>query len=52
LKHPDGPALVLELCSRVDVVVENLRAGTAVRLGLDARRIAEYEDRGVIQSAA
>jgi crotonobetainyl-CoA:carnitine CoA-transferase CaiB-like acyl-CoA transferase len=36
LKHPEGRALVLDLCARADVVLENFRPGAAKRLGLDA----------------
>jgi crotonobetainyl-CoA:carnitine CoA-transferase CaiB-like acyl-CoA transferase len=39
LKHPDGRALVLELCAGADVVVENFRSGGAKRLGLDAETV-------------
>jgi crotonobetainyl-CoA:carnitine CoA-transferase CaiB-like acyl-CoA transferase len=41
LKHPDGRALVLELCAGADVVIENFRPGTAARLGLDAATVRE-----------
>ena len=36
LKQPEGRELVLELCARADVVLENFRPGGAARLGLDA----------------
>jgi crotonobetainyl-CoA:carnitine CoA-transferase CaiB-like acyl-CoA transferase len=36
LKDDEGRELVLDLCSRADVVLENFRPGTAARLGLDA----------------
>ena len=39
LKHTDGRALVLELCARADVVVENFRSGGAERLGIDAETV-------------
>ncbi len=35
LRQPEGQALVRELAVRVDVVVENFRAGTLARWGLD-----------------
>jgi crotonobetainyl-CoA:carnitine CoA-transferase CaiB-like acyl-CoA transferase len=41
LKQPEGRALVLELCARADVVLENFRPGTAARLGLDAAAVHE-----------
>jgi crotonobetainyl-CoA:carnitine CoA-transferase CaiB-like acyl-CoA transferase len=39
LKHPRGQALVLDLCARADVVLENFRPGAAGRLGLDAASV-------------
>jgi crotonobetainyl-CoA:carnitine CoA-transferase CaiB-like acyl-CoA transferase len=39
LKHPEGRALVLDLCARADVVLENFRPGAAERLGLDAATV-------------
>ena len=39
LKHPQGRALVLDLCARADVVLENFRPGAAERLGLDAAAV-------------
>lgn len=39
LKQPEGRALVLDLCSRADVVLENFRPGAADRLGLDAAAV-------------
>jgi crotonobetainyl-CoA:carnitine CoA-transferase CaiB-like acyl-CoA transferase len=39
LKHPRGRALVLDLCARADVVLENFRPGAAGRLGLDAASV-------------
>jgi crotonobetainyl-CoA:carnitine CoA-transferase CaiB-like acyl-CoA transferase len=47
LKHQEGRALVLELCSRADVVVENFRAGAAERLGLDAATVRDRNPRVV-----
>jgi len=41
LKQPDGRALVLELCARADVVLENFRPGAAARLGLDSAAVRE-----------
>jgi formyl-CoA transferase len=35
LKHPEGPALLLALVRRSDVVVQNWTVGTAARLGVD-----------------
>jgi crotonobetainyl-CoA:carnitine CoA-transferase CaiB-like acyl-CoA transferase len=35
LKDADGRELALRLCERADVVIENFRAGGAMRLGLD-----------------
>jgi alpha-methylacyl-CoA racemase len=34
LKHPDGAALVLELCERADALIEGFRPGVMERLGL------------------
>lgn len=34
LKHPDGVALVLDLCAQADVLVEGFRPGVTERLGL------------------
>jgi crotonobetainyl-CoA:carnitine CoA-transferase CaiB-like acyl-CoA transferase len=39
LKHPQGRTLVLDLCARADVVLENFRPGAAERLGLDAASV-------------
>ena len=39
LKQPEGRALVLDLCARADVVLENFRPGAAERLGLDAAAV-------------
>ncbi len=36
LKHPQGKALILDLASRADVVLENFRPGVLKRLGLHA----------------
>jgi crotonobetainyl-CoA:carnitine CoA-transferase CaiB-like acyl-CoA transferase len=36
LKQAEGRDLVLDLCARADVVLENFRPGGAARLGLDA----------------
>jgi crotonobetainyl-CoA:carnitine CoA-transferase CaiB-like acyl-CoA transferase len=36
LKQREGRELVLDLCTRADVVLENFRPGAAERLGLDA----------------
>jgi crotonobetainyl-CoA:carnitine CoA-transferase CaiB-like acyl-CoA transferase len=41
LKHPRGRELVLDLCARADVVLENFRPGAAARLGLDAASVRE-----------
>ena len=34
LKHPDGSALVLELCERADALIEGFRPGVMERLGV------------------
>jgi crotonobetainyl-CoA:carnitine CoA-transferase CaiB-like acyl-CoA transferase len=47
LKQTEGRELVLDLCARADVVVENFRPGVAGRLGLDARAVAD-RNRGVV----
>jgi crotonobetainyl-CoA:carnitine CoA-transferase CaiB-like acyl-CoA transferase len=41
LKDPEGRQLALELCARADVVIENFRAGSATRLGLDYDAVRE-----------
>ncbi len=41
LKEPEGRALVLDLCARADVVLENFRPGAAERLGLGAAAVHE-----------
>src|SRR5579875_1680808 len=35
LKHPEGRAILLDLVRRADVLIENFKAGTLERLGLD-----------------
>ena len=47
LKRPEGRALVLDLCTRADVVLENFRPGAAARLGLDASSVRERNPRVV-----
>jgi crotonobetainyl-CoA:carnitine CoA-transferase CaiB-like acyl-CoA transferase len=39
LKQPEGREVVLDLCARADVVLENFRPGAAERLGLDAAAV-------------
>jgi crotonobetainyl-CoA:carnitine CoA-transferase CaiB-like acyl-CoA transferase len=41
LSTDEGRALALELCARADVVIENFKAGTAARMGLDHASVAE-----------
>jgi len=45
LKHPDGKALFFKLLDGADVVLENLRVGTVVRLGIDYERARERQPR-------
>jgi crotonobetainyl-CoA:carnitine CoA-transferase CaiB-like acyl-CoA transferase len=47
LKRPEGRELVLELCARADVVLENFRPGGAARLGLDAEVVQARNPRVV-----
>ena len=47
LKRQAGRELVLELCTRADVVIENFRPGTAARLGLDADAVHARNPRAV-----
>jgi crotonobetainyl-CoA:carnitine CoA-transferase CaiB-like acyl-CoA transferase len=47
LKQREGRELVLDLCARADVVVENFRPGTAERLGLDAASVHARNPRAV-----
>ncbi len=48
LKHPEGLALLRELASRADVLVENFRPGTLARLGLDDAALRRLNPRLVI----
>jgi crotonobetainyl-CoA:carnitine CoA-transferase CaiB-like acyl-CoA transferase len=45
LKHPEGRRLVLELAERVDVLLENLRIGTADALGIGYEAVRARNDR-------
>ena len=47
LSTDEGRALALELCARADVVIENFKAGTAARMGLDRASVAERNPRVV-----
>jgi crotonobetainyl-CoA:carnitine CoA-transferase CaiB-like acyl-CoA transferase len=47
LKQPDGRELVLDLCARADVVLENFRPGAAERLGLGADAVQALNPRAV-----
>ena len=47
LSTDDGRRLAFELCARADVVIENFKAGTAKRMGLDRARVAERNPRVV-----
>lgn len=50
LKSPEGRAIVMDLAARADVVVENLRAGTADRTGIDYRDIHKINP-GIVDCA-
>jgi CoA:oxalate CoA-transferase len=41
LNYPAGRALVLDLCRRADVIVENFRPGTLATFGLDYASVSE-----------
>jgi crotonobetainyl-CoA:carnitine CoA-transferase CaiB-like acyl-CoA transferase len=41
LSTDEGRKLAFELCARADVVIENFRAGTAERMGLDRASVAK-----------
>lgn len=41
LKHPEGAAVLRDLCSRSDVLIENFRPGTLERWGLSPDRLRE-----------
>jgi crotonobetainyl-CoA:carnitine CoA-transferase CaiB-like acyl-CoA transferase len=41
LSTAEGRRLAFELCARADVVIENFKAGTAERMGLDRDSVAE-----------
>lgn len=45
LKQPDGRAAARELVDRCDVVVENMRAGTMAKLGLDYATVSMGHER-------
>ncbi len=45
LAHPEGKAIVLELASDADVIIENFRTGTMQRFGLDAATLRKANDR-------
>jgi crotonobetainyl-CoA:carnitine CoA-transferase CaiB-like acyl-CoA transferase len=47
LSTDEGRRLALELCARADVVIENFKAGTAERMGLDRASVAERNPRVV-----
>ncbi|HKN95019.1 MAG TPA: CaiB/BaiF CoA-transferase family protein [Thermoleophilaceae bacterium] len=47
LSSEEGRRLAFELCARADVVIENFKAGTAKRMGLDRARVAERNPRVV-----
>ena len=40
-KHPDGLTVLLDLMTKVDVLVENFRPGTLTKMGLDYDQIGE-----------
>lgn len=48
VRKPQGKALLLQLVSRVDVLVENFRAGTLERWGLDAETLLAANPRLVV----
>jgi crotonobetainyl-CoA:carnitine CoA-transferase CaiB-like acyl-CoA transferase len=47
LSKEEGRRLALQLCARADVVIENFKAGTAKRMGLDRDSVAERNPRVV-----
>jgi crotonobetainyl-CoA:carnitine CoA-transferase CaiB-like acyl-CoA transferase len=47
LSTDEGRRLAFELCARADVVIENFKAGTAKRMGLDRASVAERSPRVV-----
>ena len=47
LKHADGKDVFFRLLDTADVVVENLRVGTVVRLGIDYERVRARQPRVV-----
>ncbi|HEX6460548.1 MAG TPA: CoA transferase [Thermoleophilaceae bacterium] len=47
LSTDEGRQLAFELCARADVVIENFKAGTARRMGLDRASVAERNPRVV-----
>ncbi|MCB9137224.1 MAG: CoA transferase [Caldilineaceae bacterium] len=45
LKSPGGRAVLLELAAKADVVIENFRAGTAAKLGIDFASLGKVNQR-------
>jgi crotonobetainyl-CoA:carnitine CoA-transferase CaiB-like acyl-CoA transferase len=45
LSRPDGSALIVDLASRADVLIENYRVGALKKFGLDAPRLLEKNSR-------
>lgn len=45
LDHPDGQRVVRELAAKADIVLENFKAGTLARYGLDAKSLREINPR-------
>ncbi len=50
LTKPEGPALILELAAKADVVVENFRPGVMARFGLDWNALSAVNDRLIMLS--
>jgi crotonobetainyl-CoA:carnitine CoA-transferase CaiB-like acyl-CoA transferase len=52
LNFPSGREIVMELCERADVIVENFRPGTLAFYGLDYRSVADHNPRIVYVSVS
>lgn len=52
LRHPDGQAIIRELASRTDIVVENFPVGHLARFGLDYQTLRAVNERLIYLSCS